>query len=84
MRLINIKLEHQMFFEEFNEPGIPRYAILSHTLEKDEISYAEVSVIFSSYNVSSVLPIARFDKIKQFAAVARRSGFDYIWIDTCT
>ena len=83
MRLINVKLENGMFFEEFNEPDIPKYAILSHVWEKDEVSYAEVSSIFSSLNVSAIIPKAGFEKIKRFAAIARRSRFDYIWIDTC-
>ena len=84
MRLINIKLPHYMFFEEFYEPGIPNYAILSHTWEKEEISYAEASVIFSSYYTPLVIRKAGFEKIMRFAAEARQSGFDYIWIDTCT
>lgn len=73
-----------MFFEEFNEPEIPKYVILSHTWEKEEISYAEASVIFSSYVVFSVVPKAGFEKIKRFTAVARQFKFDYVWIDTCT
>jgi hypothetical protein len=73
-----------MLFEEFNEPGIPRYAILSHTWEKEEISYAEISVILSSNSVFPVNLKAGFEKIKRFAAVAQQSGYNYIWIDTCT
>ena len=84
MRLINIKLEHRMFFEEFNEPEIPEYAILSHTWDKDEISYAEASAIFSSYGFMSASSKAGFEKMKQFAAAARKTCFQYIWIDTCT
>jgi hypothetical protein len=71
-----------MFFEEFNEPGIPKYAILSHTWEKDEISYAEASVLFS-FSIFSAPPKAGFEKIKQFAAKARTLGLDHIWVDTC-
>jgi hypothetical protein len=73
-----------MFFEEFNETGIPNYAILSHTWEKEEVSFAEVSIIFSSYSFSSIIPKAGYEKIRRFATVARESNFDYIWIDTCT
>ena len=82
MRLINVRFEHRMFFEEFNEPGIPKYAILSHTWEKDEISYAEASVLFS-FSFFSAPPKAGFEKIKQFAAKARTLGLDHIWVDTC-
>jgi hypothetical protein len=60
----------------FNEPGIPKYAILSHTWEKDEISYAEASVLFS-FSIFSAPPKAGFEKIKQFAAKARTLGLDH-------
>jgi hypothetical protein len=71
-------------YEEFNELEIPRYAILSHTWENEEISYAEASVIFLSYKVSILVPKAGFKKIKGFAAAARRARVDYVWIDICT
>jgi hypothetical protein len=85
MRLINVNSgKDSMFFEEFNESAIPKYAILSHTWEKEEISYAEASIIFSSKNALSITRKAGFLKITQFAAKARASGLEYIWVDTCT
>ncbi|KAE9378240.1 HET-domain-containing protein [Stipitochalara longipes BDJ] len=85
MRLINIKYEHALFFEEFNEPSIPKYAILSHTWEEQEISYAEASTIFSTFRVPYFYS-AGFEKLKRFAAAAwtlKAPEVDYIWIDTC-
>jgi hypothetical protein len=83
MRLINIKAGQRMSFEEFNEPEVPKYAILSHTWRNEEVSYAEVSASFSSLLPSSTSRKAGFEKIRQFAAQARLLGFDYIWVDTC-
>ena len=83
MRLINVQDEQRMFFEEFNEPKIPEYAILSHTWEKEEISYVEACAVFSRYGAFSVYLKAGFQKLKRFAAVGRGMGLGYIWIDTC-
>jgi len=47
MRLINVQDEHRMFFEEFNEPKIPEYTILSHTWEDEELSYVDACAVFS-------------------------------------
>jgi hypothetical protein len=83
MRLINVQDEHRMFFEEFNEPEIPRYAILSHTWEKEEISYLDACALFSTYRAYAVSLKAGYQKLKRFATVAQGLGLDYIWIDTC-
>jgi hypothetical protein len=83
MRLINVQDEHRMFFEEFYEPKIPQYTILSHTWEREEISYVEACAELSRPGASSVYLKAGFQKLKRFATVARKLGVDYIWMDTC-
>ncbi|PMD44493.1 HET-domain-containing protein [Hyaloscypha variabilis F] len=82
MRLINVGSEQGFFFEEFNEPAIPKYAILSHTWEKQELSYAEASAMFLTSMVPYT-PRAGFEKLSRFANEARMLKLDYIWIDTC-
>ncbi|KAN0108595.1 HET domain containing protein [Hyaloscypha variabilis] len=82
MRLINVGNKQGFFFEEFNEPAIPQYAILSHTWEKQELSYAEATAIFSTRIVPFVTQ-AGFEKLSRFADEARALKLDYIWIDTC-
>ncbi len=84
MRLINIQDEERMFFEEFYEPGIPKYAILSHTWEKEEISYVETCAVLSRSGDFFVYLKAGFQRLKRFAAVARELGLRYIWMDICT
>jgi hypothetical protein len=83
MRLINVQDEHRMFFEEFNEPKIPEYTILSHTWEDEEISYVDACAVFSRYGDFGVYLKAGFQKLKRFATVARKLGVDYIWMDAC-
>jgi hypothetical protein len=83
MRLINVQDEERMFFEEFYEPGIPKYAILSHTWEKEEISYVEACAALSRSTAFSVKSKAGFVKHERFAAVTRELGLGYIWMDTC-
>jgi hypothetical protein len=82
MRLINVGNKQGFCFEEFNEPAIPKYAILSHTWGKQELSYAEASAIFLT-RIVPYTPRAGFEKLWRFADEARMLKLDYIWIDTC-
>jgi len=80
--------EHRMFFEEFNEPKIPEYTILSHTWEDEELSYVDACAVFSRdlfsrYGNFGVYVKAGYKKLMRFAAVARGLGLNYIWMDTC-
>ena len=61
---------------EFLGQDIPPYAIFSHTWGEDEASYHQ----FYDPNTHG---LARFDKIKQCCALARKDGLDYVWVDTC-
>jgi hypothetical protein len=68
--------------ELFNEPRIPKYAILSHTWTDDEVSYEEMIRI----NGESSHPAARksgYLKICGTCEKARSHGIEYAWVDTC-
>jgi hypothetical protein len=72
-----------MHFEEFQEPFIPSYAILSHTWHSGELSYNDFNAIsWLSFN-SFWNPSEGLQKLRGFAAQTRRRSIDYIWIDTC-
>ncbi|KAK3385518.1 heterokaryon incompatibility protein-domain-containing protein [Podospora didyma] len=87
MRLINTStLELQQFFE----PNIPPYAILSHTWGRDEISLQEfltAHLADSSQEVQRIDPPlirAKMGYAKVIAACRAAQGhFDYLWVDTC-
>ncbi len=83
MRLINITRKDHMFFEEFYDGQIPSYAILSHTWEKEELSFSEASNLFLTYNSSSKHPNPAYEKVRGFAEVARGARCGHIWVDTC-
>ncbi|KAK0112792.1 hypothetical protein ONS95_014525 [Cadophora gregata] len=62
--------------EEFFGSDTPRYAILSHTWEEEEVSFQE----FGSQ--SSVLKKG-WSKITKTCTKALRHGYEYAWVDTC-
>jgi hypothetical protein len=65
--------------KEFMEggPNFPKYAILSHTWGKEEVTYQDL--------VGSWQPVSKagFSKIRSSCTQAKKDGHDYIWIDTC-
>ncbi|KAI0100487.1 heterokaryon incompatibility protein-domain-containing protein [Nemania sp. FL0031] len=63
--------------EEVLEPRKKRYAILSHTWEKDEVSFQE----FADLQIAKKK--AGFDKIIKTCQMASSRGLEYAWIDTC-
>jgi hypothetical protein len=73
MRLIHCET---LQLEEFWKP--PLYAILSHTWEKDEITYQEMLS-------PSDKTIAKdgYIKIERAIELAQEHGYAYIWVDTC-
>lgn len=73
MRLINT---HTLALEEFIGHHIPRYAILSHTWEDDEVSYDD-------YIGGSHASKRGYDKIRMTCVLAAREGIHYAWADTC-
>ncbi|KAH9905868.1 heterokaryon incompatibility protein-domain-containing protein [Xylariomycetidae sp. FL2044] len=73
MRLLNTST---LKLSEFFDDKVPKYAILSHTWDDDEVSFHEVET-----------PAARtkkgFAKIQGCCSTALRSGYVWVWIDTC-
>jgi len=86
MRLLNTSTLH---VESVPYNNLPRYAILSHTWGSDEVSFQQLQELNHSQQLrgpNSTHPIRqseRFAKIRDSAALAARSGYEFIWIDTC-
>ncbi|KAK6865381.1 HET-domain-containing protein [Apiospora arundinis] len=75
MRLINTRtLEVIEFFGE----KIPRYAILSHTWGKGELTLQEMQS-----RTPQTTAKAGYQKIKAAATQALGDSYEWIWIDTC-
>ncbi|KAF5333998.1 hypothetical protein D9758_017537 [Tetrapyrgos nigripes] len=73
MRLLNTKT---LKLEEFYA-DIPRYAILSHTWEKEEVTFQDIQ------NLQTARLKAGFAKVSNACARARNYDFEWIWIDSC-
>ena len=85
MRLINTKTGT---IEEFIGDDIPKYAILSHTWEKDEISLQELQRLMdpdlaNDPKTLAVRAKAGFFKVLRFVELAASHGIPYAWADTC-
>jgi len=65
--------------EEFFPGNIPRYAILSHTWGKEEVTFHEMR--FSAR--ADVIQKSGFKKIAQCCEQSLRIGIEYAWVDTC-
>ncbi|KAH8801760.1 heterokaryon incompatibility protein-domain-containing protein [Xylogone sp. PMI_703] len=72
MRLLNVKTR---LLEEFFEDSIPRYAILSHTWQANEVTFQDLQ---SSPKLSS-----RSTKLEGCCRQAAKDRYGYVWIDTC-
>jgi hypothetical protein len=75
MRLINTTTRE---LEEFIGRNLPKYAILSHTWEEEEVSYQDY---MNGKHLGSHM--RGFVKIDMTCKLAVRDGFQYAWIDTC-
>ena len=73
MRLINTSTG---LFEEFIGRNIPKYAILSHTWEEEEVSFKDMSD--HSYRSKK-----GHQKIAMTCQLARQARIEYAWVDTC-
>jgi hypothetical protein len=73
MRLLHTRT---LELSEFLENATPAYAILSHTWEKEEVSFKDMHS-----------PIGRrkagYFKIQKCCQRAAQDGYQYVWIDTC-
>ncbi|KAK7999588.1 HET-domain-containing protein [Apiospora arundinis] len=78
MHLINTRTQ---CLEEFVGRNIPRYAILSHTWEDEEVLFRDMS---NSPPSSATQNKKGFQKIAWTCRIAAQDdGLDYAWIDTC-
>jgi len=75
MRLINTNTRA---FEEFIGRKIPKYAILSHTWEEEEVSYDDYVA-----GRHHVYRMKGFQKIDMTCRLAAKEGLQYAWVDTC-
>ncbi|KAK1830421.1 HET-domain-containing protein [Podospora conica] len=73
MRLINTDTG---VFEEFIGRNIPKYAILSHTWEEEEVSFSDMQK--EGYQRKK-----GYVKIYMTCKLARDAGIQYAWVDTC-
>ena len=73
MRLINTSTG---LLEEFLKRDIPKYAILSHRWEEEE-------VLFEHMSDPSKHTKKGWQKIKMTLKIALQARLDYIWVDTC-
>ncbi|KAN0113163.1 hypothetical protein V8E51_006114 [Hyaloscypha variabilis] len=87
MRLLDTTtLELKEFFRDGNKKdpsdldsrGIPKYAILSHTWGKEEVSFGDMQ-----RDRSNAMSKKGFDKIAVSCAIAASKHFRYLWVDTC-
>ena len=74
MWLINTKT---LELQEFPEGGIPEYAIVSHTWEAGEVSFA----LYQDPERRQAAP--GWTKIRQCCDLALFNGHAWLWIDTC-
>ncbi|KAF5338549.1 hypothetical protein D9758_016551 [Tetrapyrgos nigripes] len=73
MRLLHTKdFTVKQFFDD-----IPRYVILSHTWEQDEVTFQDIQ------NLDIARSKTGWRKVENACARARRYCFDWIWIDSC-
>ncbi|PWY69641.1 HET-domain-containing protein [Aspergillus sclerotioniger CBS 115572] len=61
---------------EFADNNIPPYAILSHTWENEEVTLQDMQGGCAERK-------SGFKKVQDCCSVAKASGYDYAWIDTC-
>jgi hypothetical protein len=71
MRLFHTK---KFELEEFGGNEVPRYAILSHTWGKEEVTLQDIKT-----NVA--MKLMGYKKIRKASSVAALEGFEYVWID---
>ncbi|KAE8306946.1 HET-domain-containing protein [Aspergillus transmontanensis] len=76
MRLIRTKRPLEL--QEFTENELPKYAILSHRWEKEEVTFQEM--IRSDETTKSK---AGYKKIERFCSRAHQDSLEYAWVDTC-
>ncbi|KAI0459856.1 heterokaryon incompatibility protein-domain-containing protein [Xylaria acuta] len=78
MRLINTtSFELKEFIGDPTNPRFPRYAILSHTWEQEEVAFQDIQ------NLDVAKKKAGFSKIAKCCDTALDEGLNWAWVDTC-
>jgi hypothetical protein len=73
MRLINVRT---FKLEEFVGSQIPRYAILSHVWQNDEVSFDDMMQADPRTKKG-------WSKVQKTCEIALKNGIHYAWVDTC-
>jgi len=76
MRLLKYTGDGEFSLNEFFEADIPRYAILSHRWEAEEVTLKNLTD-------GTGKKMAGYGKIQFCGEQARRDGLKYFWVDTC-
>jgi len=76
MRLINTTT---LEIKEYWGSDIPRYAILSHTWEEEEVTFQHITQL----SREEVSKMKGFGKIERTCQLALNSGIQWAWVDTC-
>ncbi|KAI1738496.1 heterokaryon incompatibility protein-domain-containing protein [Xylaria scruposa] len=78
MRLINTtSFELKEFVGDPTNPRFPRYAILSHTWEHEEVTFQDIQ------NLDVARTKAGFSKIFKCCEITADEGLSWAWVDTC-
>ncbi|KAI1103391.1 HET-domain-containing protein [Jackrogersella minutella] len=63
---------------------LPKYAIVSHTWEEDEITFEDIeNGKANDISTKSIATLASLSKLRGACIQAAADGYEYIWIDTC-
>jgi len=76
MRLLAHNSDNEFSLASFVGDDIPRYAILSHTWETEEVTLADL-------RDGNGKKKAGYSKIQFCGEQAKRDGLQYFWVDTC-
>ncbi|KAI1364998.1 heterokaryon incompatibility protein-domain-containing protein [Xylaria arbuscula] len=60
----------------FTDKKIPKYAILSHTWEENEVTYQDMKLAVAEKMMG-------YQKVAMACSVSAARGFEYVWLDTC-
>ncbi|KAI3320876.1 HET-domain-containing protein [Xylariaceae sp. AK1471] len=74
MRLLKVS---SLVLREFFEPNVPKYAILSHTWEEEEILFQDIG------HLDQAKKKRGYEKVEMACKLAKSQGYKYIWVDTC-
>ena len=76
MKLLSTKIWEITDF--VSEEVVEKYAILSHTWSKEEVSLQQ----WESKSSSSIGHLTGYSKIRKFGELAAKAGYEWIWVDT--